>query len=40
MKLVELKAIKEETVYKRVLDELKVKGLDNYILKELKALII
>ena len=28
MKLVELKALKEETVYKRVLDELKVKGLD------------
>lgn len=28
MKLVELKALKEETVYKKVLKELKVKGLD------------
>ena len=28
MKLIELKALKEETVYKKVLKELKVKGLD------------
>lgn len=35
MKLVDLKILKEETVYKRVLDELKVKGLDKlYIRKE------
>ena len=33
MKLVELKALKEETVYKRVLDELKVKGLDKLYIK-------
>jgi len=29
MKLTEIKALKQETVYKRVLDELKVKGLHN-----------
>lgn len=35
MKITELKILKEETVYKRVLDELKVKGLDKlYIRKE------
>ena len=28
MKISELKILKEETIYKRVLDELKVKGLD------------
>ena len=28
MKIAELKILKEETIYKRVLDELKVKGLD------------
>ena len=33
MKLVELKALKEETVYKRVLNELKVKGLDKLYIK-------
>ena len=33
MKLVELKALKEETVYKRVLEELKVKGLDKLYIK-------
>jgi len=33
MKLVQLKALKEETVYKRVLDELKVKGLDKLYIK-------
>ena len=33
MKLVELKALKEETVYKRVLDELKIKGLDKLYIK-------
>lgn len=35
MKLIELKILKEGTVYKRVLDELKVNGLDKlYIRKE------
>ena len=34
MKLVELKILKEETVYKRVLEELKVKGLDNLYIKK------
>ena len=33
MKLVELKALKEETVYIRVLDKLKVKGLDKLYIK-------
>ena len=33
MKLVELKVLKEETVYKRVLSELKVKGLDKLYIK-------
>uniref|UniRef100_A0A6C0LEU6 Uncharacterized protein n=1 Tax=viral metagenome TaxID=1070528 RepID=A0A6C0LEU6_9ZZZZ len=37
MKLVELKAIKEETVYKRVLDELKVKGLDKLYIKRTES---
>jgi len=35
MKLLELKILKENTIYKRVLDELKVKGLDKlHISKE------
>lgn len=35
MKIAELKILKEETIYKRVLDELKVKGLDKlHIRKE------
>ena len=35
MKIIKLKILKEETVYKKVLDELKVKGLDKlYIRKE------
>ena len=33
MKLVELKALKEENVYKRVLEELKIKGLDKLYIK-------
>lgn len=37
MKLVELKALKEETVYKRVLEELKVKGLDKLYIKRTKT---
>lgn len=38
MKLVELKALKEETVYKRVLDQLKVKGLDKLYIKRTKSI--
>ena len=34
MKLVDLKILKEETVYKRVIDELKVKGLDKLYIKK------
>lgn len=34
MKLIDLKIIKEETVYKRVLDELKLKGLNNLYIKK------
>ena len=34
MKLIELKALKEETIYKRVLNELKVKGLDKLYIKK------
>ncbi len=37
MKLVELKALKEETVYKRILEKLKVKGLDNLYIKKTKT---
>ena len=29
MKLTEIKALKQDTAYKRILDELKVKGLKN-----------
>ena len=38
MKLVELKALKEETVYKRVLNELKVKGLDKLYIKRTESI--
>ena len=38
MKLVELKALKEETVYKRVLDELKIKGLDKLYIKRTESI--
>lgn len=38
MKLVQLKALKEETVYKRVLDELKVKGLDKLYIKTTESI--
>ena len=38
MKLVELKALKEETVYKRVLDELKVKGLYKLYIKRTESI--
>ena len=38
MKLVELKALKEETVYKRVLDELKIKGLDKLHIKRTESI--
>lgn len=38
MKLVQLKALKEETVYKRVLDELKVKGLDKLYIKRTESI--
>ena len=34
MKLIELKALKEKTIYKRILDELKVKGLDKLYIKK------
>ena len=34
MKLTELKALKEETIYKRILEELKVKGLDKLYIKK------
>jgi hypothetical protein len=37
MKLVELKALREQTVYKKILDELKVKGLDNLYIKKTKT---
>jgi len=33
MKLVELKILKEKTVYKRILDKLKLKGLDKLYIK-------
>ena len=38
MKLVELKALKEETIYKRVLDELKIKGLDKLYIKRTESI--
>jgi len=38
MKLVELKELKEETVYKRVLDELKIKGLDKLYIKRTESI--
>ena len=38
MKLVELKELKEETVYKRVLDELKIKGLDKLHIKRTESI--
>ena len=38
MKLVELKALKEETLYKRVLDELKIKGLDKLYIKRTESI--
>ena len=38
MKLIELKALKEETVYKRVLDELKIKGLDKLYIKRTESI--
>lgn len=34
MKLIELKILKEDAVYKRILDELKVKGLDKLYIKK------
>jgi hypothetical protein len=33
MKLIDIKLLKEETIYKRILDELKVKGLDKLYIK-------
>jgi uncharacterized protein YciU (UPF0263 family) len=33
MKLVELKVLKEESIYKRIIDELKIKGLDKLYIK-------
>lgn len=38
MKLVQLKALKEETVYKKVLKELKVKGLDKLYIKRTESI--
>lgn len=38
MKLVELKALKEETVYKRLLNELKIKGLDKLYIKRTESI--
>jgi hypothetical protein len=38
MKLVELKALKEETIYKRVLNELKIKGLDKLYIKRTESI--
>lgn len=38
MKLVELKVLKEETVYKKVLSELKVKGLDKLYIKRTETI--
>ena len=38
MKLVKLKALKEETVYKRVLDKLKIKGLDKLYIKRTESI--
>jgi len=34
MKLIELKILKEDTFYKRILDELKLSGLDNLYIKK------
>lgn len=34
MKLVDLKILKEDTIYKKVLDELKLKGLDKLYIKK------
>ena len=38
MKLVELKAFREQTLYKKILDELKVKGLDNLYIKKTETI--
>lgn len=38
MRLVELKVLKQENVYKRVLDELKVKGLDKLYIKRTESI--
>lgn len=38
MKLTELKALKEETIYKRILEELKVKGLDKLYIKKTESI--
>ena len=38
MKLTELKILKEETVYKRVLDELKLKGLNKLYIKKVELI--
>lgn len=35
MRLIELKALKEETIYKRVINELKIKGLDKLYIKKI-----
>ena len=38
MKLIDIKLLKEETVYKRILDELKVKGLDKLYIKKIEQI--
>lgn len=38
MKLTELKILKEETVYKRVLEELKLKGLNKLYIKKVELI--
>lgn len=37
MKLVELKALKKENIYKRILDALKIRGLDKLYIKRTKT---
>jgi uncharacterized protein YciU (UPF0263 family) len=38
MKIVELKALKENTFYKKILDELKIKGLDKLYIKRTESI--
>jgi hypothetical protein len=37
MKLIELKALREDKIYKKILDELKIRGLENLYIKKTKT---